>query len=106
VVTGCGVLKEGVVGSGFSYASSGVCAGDIATGKVSACCDVQSGKTKKKGVHSSKESNIPHVNDLSVPGSGSRAKAHLPFLQRGKQSGIVEHVTSGHRLKVRSSIPR
>jgi staphylococcal nuclease domain-containing protein 1 len=36
------------------------------------------------------------VNDVSVPGSGARAKQYLPFLQRaGKLLALVENVSSG-----------
>ena len=51
-------------------------------------------------MHSGKEVPTHHVNDVSVPGSAARAKQYLPFLQRGPVHAVVEHVLSGHRLKV------
>ena len=33
--------------------------------------------------------------------SAARARQHLPFLSRAPVAGVVEHVASGHRLKVR-----
>lgn len=59
------------------------------------------GKQGKKGQWSSKEPPKPHVNDVSLPGTSSRAKQHLPFLQRaGKVSAVCEYVLSGHRVKL------
>ncbi|KAF8068404.1 elongation factor G [Scenedesmus sp. PABB004] len=58
-------------------------------------------KQAKRGIHSSKEVAVPRVNDVSTPGNGARAKQYLPFLQRaGKVAGVVEMVSSGHRLKI------
>eukprot|EP00879_Flechtneria_rotunda_P013848 GHRR01014464.1.p1 GENE.GHRR01014464.1~~GHRR01014464.1.p1 ORF type:complete len:545 (+),score=253.02 GHRR01014464.1:424-2058(+) len=62
-------------------------------------------KQAKRGIHSSKEVSVPRVNDVSLPGNAARAKQYLPFLQRGgKLQGLVENVSSGHRLKIH--IPR
>lgn len=61
----------------------------------------EQGKKSKKGMWSSKDAPIPRVNDVSQPGSAARAKQHLSFLQRAdKVTGVVEHVLSGHRVKV------
>ena len=61
----------------------------------------ENGKRSKKGQWSSKEATVPRINDVSQPGSATRAKQHLPFLQRaGKITGIVEHVLSAHKVKV------
>lgn len=60
----------------------------------------QTGRRQKKGMHSAKDAPLHHVNDVSLPGTGSRAKQYLPFFQRGKVSGVVEFVITGHRLKV------
>lgn len=58
-------------------------------------------KQAKRGKHSSKEVSVPRINDVSAPGQGARAKQYLPFLQRGgKLMGLVESVSSGHRLKI------
>ena len=61
---------------------------------------MQAGKRGKKGMYSGKDAPLHHVNDVSLPGTGSRAKQYLPFLQRGRVAGIVEFVITGHRLKV------
>lgn len=59
------------------------------------------GKKSKKGQWGSKEPPAPRINDLTVPNSAARAKAHLPFLQRAtKLTGICEHVFSGSRIKI------
>ena len=60
---------------------------------------VQAGKRAKKGMHSGKEAPLHRVNDVSLPGTGARAKQYLTFLQRGRVSGVVEFVITGHRLK-------
>jgi staphylococcal nuclease domain-containing protein 1 len=61
----------------------------------------ESGKKGRKGIHSGKEAPITRVNDLSAPGSASKARQHLPFLQRaGAISAVVEFVMSGSRLKL------
>ena len=65
------------------------------------CARLQAGRRQKKGMHSSKEAPMHHVNDVSLPGQGTRAKQYLPFFQRGRVAGIVEFVLSGHRLKAR-----
>ena len=65
-----------------------------------ACCRAQVGKRQKKGMHSGKDAPLHHVNDVSLPGTGARAKQYLPFFQRGKVSGVVDFVITGHRLKV------
>eukprot|EP00882_Tetradesmus_deserticola_P005631 GHRQ01005927.1.p1 GENE.GHRQ01005927.1~~GHRQ01005927.1.p1 ORF type:complete len:442 (+),score=261.50 GHRQ01005927.1:56-1327(+) len=58
-------------------------------------------KQAKRGKHSSREVSVPRINDVSAPGQGARAKQYLPFLQRGgKLLGLVESVSSGHRLKI------
>ena len=60
----------------------------------------QAGKRAKKGMFSSKEAPLHRVNDVSLPGTGARAKQYLTFLQRGRVAGVVEFVITGHRLKV------
>ncbi|GLC57824.1 hypothetical protein PLESTB_001270800 [Pleodorina starrii] len=58
-------------------------------------------RSSKRGVHSAKEPPANRVNDVSQPGSATRAKQYLPFFQRaGKMTGVVEYVLSGHRLRV------
>ena len=45
------------------------------------------------------------VNDVSGPGSAARAKAYLPSFTRSRSvQAVVEHVLSGHRLKL--SVPK
>ncbi len=39
-------------------------------------------KSSKRGVHSSKDPAANRVNDVSTPGSATRAKQYLPFFQR------------------------
>ena len=59
-------------------------------------------RAAKRGVHSATPLAPPRpVNDVSAPGAAARARQYLPFMQRGTVAGIVEHVVSGHRLKVR-----
>ena len=59
------------------------------------------GKAGKKGQWSNKEPPKPHVNDVSLPGTATRAKQHLSFLQRaGKTPAVCEYVLSGHRIKL------
>lgn len=59
------------------------------------------GKKGKKGMWSSKEPPVARFNDLTAPGSGSKARQHLPFLQRaGKMLGVCEAVLGGSRLKI------
>ncbi|KAG2491495.1 hypothetical protein HYH03_010073 [Edaphochlamys debaryana] len=58
-------------------------------------------KSSKRGLHSAKAPPANRVNDVSTPGSATRAKQYLPFFQRaGKMLGVVEYVLSGHRLRV------
>lgn len=55
----------------------------------------------KRGMHSTKEQPPNRINDVSQPGSASKAKQYLPFFQRaGRMQAVVEHVLSGHRLKL------
>lgn len=61
----------------------------------------EAAKAAKRGIHSSKETAPPRVNDVSLPGNSARAKQYLPFFQRsGRVAAVVEYVLSGHRLKV------
>ncbi|XP_059645186.1 ribonuclease TUDOR 1-like [Cornus florida] len=54
----------------------------------------------KKGIHSSKESPVMHVTDLTTA-SAKKAKDFLPFLQRNRRMpAVVEYVLSGHRFKL------
>ena len=73
-------------------------------------------RAKKRGVHGLSPSegggaaaaaaaaaNAPQkrANDVSGPGSSARARAYLPSLTRSRQArAVVEHVLSGHRLKL------
>ncbi|KAK3258937.1 hypothetical protein CYMTET_32042 [Cymbomonas tetramitiformis] len=55
---------------------------------------------QKKGMHSSKEPPVQHLNDVSF-GPSNKAKQFLPFLQRsGTVTALVEMVMNGHRLKL------
>eukprot|EP00959_Pyramimonas_sp_CCMP1952_P196387 4106161-Pyramimonas_sp.AAC.1 len=55
----------------------------------------------KKGVHSSKEAPVTHINDLSGREATQKARQFLPFLQRvGRVHAVVEVVLSGHRMKL------
>ncbi|KAJ7569603.1 hypothetical protein O6H91_01G085700 [Diphasiastrum complanatum] len=55
----------------------------------------------KKGIHSSKEPPVMHINDLSLQGTTQKAKQFLPFLQRAKRlPAVVDYVLSGHRFKL------
>lgn len=59
------------------------------------------GKKGKKGQWSAREAPPPRVNDVSLPGSGARARQFLSFLQRGgRVPAVCEAVLSGHRLKL------
>lgn len=61
----------------------------------------EAGKKGKKGQWGSKEAPAPRVNDVTAPGSATRAKQYVPFLQRaGRVTGIVEYVLGGSRLKI------
>ncbi|KAL0905168.1 hypothetical protein M5K25_027353 [Dendrobium thyrsiflorum] len=54
----------------------------------------------KKGIHSSKDSPVMHITDLTTA-SVKKAKDFLPFLQRSRRlPAIVEYVLSGHRFKL------
>mmetsp|Transcript_6774 Transcript_6774/g.14968 ORF Transcript_6774/g.14968 Transcript_6774/m.14968 type:complete len:971 (+) Transcript_6774:79-2991(+) len=58
-------------------------------------------KSSKRGIHSTKEPAANRINDVSLPGSATKAKQYLPFFQRaGKMLAVVEYVLSGHRLKL------
>lgn len=61
----------------------------------------ETGKARLKGLHSKKLTPEVRFNDLTIQGSASKARQHLPFLQRaGKMSGVCEYVLSGSRLKI------
>ena len=66
---------------------------------LSDACTVQAGRRQKRGLHSGKDAPLHHVNDVSLPGTGARAKQYLPFFQRGRVAGVVDFVITGHRLK-------
>ncbi|GFZ07903.1 TUDOR-SN protein 1 [Actinidia rufa] len=53
----------------------------------------------KKGIHSSKDSPVMHISDLTMA-SAKKTKDFLPFLQRKRMPAIVEYVLSGHRFKL------
>ncbi|XAR50415.1 Micrococcal nuclease [Bertholletia excelsa] len=53
----------------------------------------------KKGIHSSKDSPVTHIADLTTA-SAKKTKDFLPFLQRKRLPAIVEYVLSGHRFKL------
>jgi hypothetical protein len=60
-------------------------------------------RSSKRGVHSAKEPPANRVNDVSTPGSATRAKQYLPFFQRagagrgGAALGVV--LCSGAKAK-------
>nr|XP_043637792.1 ribonuclease TUDOR 1-like [Erigeron canadensis] len=57
-------------------------------------------EANKKGIHSSKDSPVMHVKDLTKE-SAKKAKEYLPSLQRSRRTAaIVEYVLSGHRFKL------
>lgn len=61
----------------------------------------ESAQQRRAGVHSGKEPPPTRLNDVSVPGSGPRAKQYLPFFQRaGTVPCIVEYVMAGSRLRL------
>jgi staphylococcal nuclease domain-containing protein 1 len=61
----------------------------------------ETARSKKAGIHSSKEPAPLRINDCSLPGSAARARQYLPFFQRqGNTQAIVEAVLSGSRVKV------
>ncbi|KAI8544128.1 hypothetical protein RHMOL_Rhmol08G0271500 [Rhododendron molle] len=53
----------------------------------------------KKGLHSSKDSPVMHVADLTTA-SAKKTKDFLPYLQRKRMPAVVEYVLSGHRFKL------
>ncbi|KAL6972941.1 Translin-1 [Sarracenia purpurea var. burkii] len=53
----------------------------------------------KKGIHSSKDSPVMHIADLTMA-SAKKTKDFLPFLQRKRLPAVVEYVFSGHRFKL------
>jgi staphylococcal nuclease domain-containing protein 1 len=53
----------------------------------------------KKGIHSSKDSPVMHVADLTTA-SAKKTKDFLPYLQRKRLPAVVEYVLSGHRFKL------
>ncbi|KAK7282156.1 hypothetical protein RIF29_10740 [Crotalaria pallida] len=56
--------------------------------------------SKKRLMHSGKESQAIHINDLTTA-SAKKAKDFLPSLLRsGNLSAVVEYVLSGHRFKL------
>ena len=65
-------------------------------------CALQKGRSSKKGLYSSGEPPVHHLNDVSLPGTAAKAKQYLPFFQRGRHNAVVEFVLSGSRLKVRA----
>ena len=65
-------------------------------------CVLQKGRSNKKGLYSSGEPPVHHLNDVSLPGTAAKAKQYLPFFQRGRHNAVVEFVLSGSRLKVRA----
>ncbi len=69
-------------------------------------CALQKGRSSKKGLYSSGEPPVHHLNDVSLPGTAAKAKQYLPFFQRGRHNAVVEFVLSGSRLKVRAAQAR
>ncbi|GFZ11898.1 U2 small nuclear ribonucleoprotein A [Actinidia rufa] len=55
--------------------------------------------TGKKGIHSSKDSPVMHVADLTMA-SAKNTKNFLPFLQRKRMPAVVEYVLNGHQFKL------
>ncbi|KAG5537335.1 hypothetical protein RHGRI_024699 [Rhododendron griersonianum] len=53
----------------------------------------------KKAIHSSKDSPVMHVADLTTA-SAKKTKDFLPYLQRKRMPAVVEYVLSGHRFKL------
>lgn len=61
----------------------------------------ESAQQRRAGIHSGKEPPPTRLNDVSVPGSGPRAKQYLPFFQRaGTVPCVVEYVMAGSRVRL------
>eukprot|EP01026_Neomeris_dumetosa_P038945 TRINITY_DN3183_c0_g1_i8.p1 TRINITY_DN3183_c0_g1~~TRINITY_DN3183_c0_g1_i8.p1 ORF type:complete len:856 (+),score=173.66 TRINITY_DN3183_c0_g1_i8:56-2623(+) len=58
------------------------------------------GQAAKSGVHSNKQSVQPRINDVSQPGTSSKAKQYLPFFSKAAYiQAVVEQVINGHRYR-------
>lgn len=56
-------------------------------------------KASKLNLHSGKDAPVHRLNDMTA--NPKKAREHCHFLERnGKMRGIVEFVSSGHRLKI------
>jgi len=87
--------RRGVHGAGAGGGEGGASAAAKSNGAAAAAVSSSS----------SASPSSTRINDVSGPGSAARAKAYLPSFTRNRSvQAVVEHVLSGHRLKL--SIPK